>query len=78
MTNSEGQWHLDKKVNVTHMLGTAAIVVSLLSWAGAMDKRVTILETKEQSASQYRLELLASIKELNRKMDKLFESTNGR
>jgi len=70
---SDEQWHLDKRVNVTHMVGTAAIVIGLFSWAGAMDKRVTILETKEESASAYRAELMSSIRDLNRKIDRLLE-----
>lgn len=41
-------WHLDKRLNVGHLLTTVVIGASVLMWAGTMDKRVTLLEASDQ------------------------------
>lgn len=39
-------WYFRKEINVSHILATATIAVSAFAWAGAMDRRVTVLETR--------------------------------
>lgn len=42
-------WHLDKTLNVTHLLATISIVGSLFMFANSMDRRVAVLEEKMQA-----------------------------
>lgn len=42
-------WHLDKTLNISHLLTTAVIAGSLFAYAGGMDKRVAVLEEKMQA-----------------------------
>ena len=42
-------WHLDKTLNVSHLLTTVVIAGSLFAYANNMDRRVAILEEKMQS-----------------------------
>lgn len=42
-------WHLDKTLNVSHLLTTVVIAGSLFAYANNMDRRVAILEEKMQA-----------------------------
>ncbi len=42
-------WHLDKTLNITHLLATISIVGSLFMFANSMDRRVAVLEEKMQA-----------------------------
>lgn len=39
-------WHLDKRLNISHLLMTITIVVGLFAWGSAIDRRVAILEER--------------------------------
>lgn len=39
-------WHLDKRVNLGHLLTTLSLAVAIFVWASAMDRRVAVLEEK--------------------------------
>lgn len=39
-------WHLDKRLNISHLLMTVTIVVGLFAWGSAIDRRVAILEER--------------------------------
>ena len=39
-------WHLDKTLNVSHLLTTVVIAGSLFAYANNMERRVAILEEK--------------------------------
>ena len=49
-------WHLDKTLNVSHLLTTVVIAGSLFAYANNMDRRVAILEEKMrvQAAENHR------------------------
>lgn len=47
---SERQWHLDRRLNISHIITTLSLAVGLVVWAGAMDRRVAVLE--ERAAAQ--------------------------
>lgn len=63
---STSQWHLKKEVNVSHMIGTIAIVVTMLSWANKMDNRVTVLEIQQVGTHE-------QLVEINKKLDRIVE-----
>lgn len=37
-------WHLDKRVNVGHILTTVVLAISAFSWGSAMDRRLAVVE----------------------------------
>lgn len=39
-------WHLDKRVNLGHLLTTLSLAVAIFAWGSAMDRRVAVLEEK--------------------------------
>lgn len=69
----EDQWHLDKRLNVGHILTTMTLVGAILSIWSDMDKRVTRLEVQQEQTQRVFEEVKQSLREINKKMDKLTE-----
>ena len=57
-------WHLDKTLNVSHLLTTLVIAGSLFAYANNMDRRVAILEEKMQVQSQENKRASDEVREL--------------
>ena len=57
-------WHLDKTLNVSHLLTTVVIAGSLFAYANNMDRRVAILEEKMQVQAQENARSGAEVREL--------------
>ena len=57
-------WHLDKTLNVSHLLTTVVIAGSLFAYANNMDRRVAILEEKMQAQAMQNQQSAADVKEL--------------
>ena len=81
-------WHLDKTLNVSHLLTTIVVAGSLFAYANNMDKRVAILEEKMQTqatenkrASEEVKELATDVKHelraLRTELLRLMQSKNG-
>lgn len=45
-------WHLDKTLNVTHVLSVIALIVTVITYTGSVERRVVVLE--ERLAQQSR------------------------
>ena len=43
--SDDRRWHLDKRLNVGHLITTLALAASVVAWGNTMDKRVTVSET---------------------------------
>lgn len=75
--NYESQWHLDKRLNVGHLLMTFSIAAGAFWWAMGVDKRVqsnedAIIHHKEMVTSKQG-DINKSIRRLDRKIDKMDE-----
>ena len=57
-------WHLDKTLNVSHLLTTLVIAGSLFAYANNMDRRVAILEEKMQAQAMQNQQSAEDVKEL--------------
>lgn len=57
-------WHLDKTLNVSHLLTTVVIAGSLFAYANNMDRRVAVLEEKMQAQAVQNQQSAADVKEL--------------
>ena len=63
-------WHLDKRVNVSHILGTILIAGSLFTYANSIDKRVTVLETNAVFSQNIQKEIKSELKGINDKLER--------
>lgn len=66
-------WHLDKRLNVGHILTTITLAVGIFVWANKMDNRITVLEVQQQNTAATGVEIKNQLLELNRKIDRLIE-----
>ena len=57
-------WHLDKTLNVSHLLTTLVVAGSMFAYANNMDKRVAILEEKMQVQATENQRSQTEVKEL--------------
>lgn len=64
MVEDRRHWHLDKTLNVSHLLTTIVIAGSLFAYANNMDRRVAILEEKMQAQAMQNSQSQAEVKEL--------------
>lgn len=61
-------WHLDKTLNVSHLLTTVVIAGSLFAYANNMDRRVAVLEEKMQAQAQAQSRAHSDVKDLAREV----------
>lgn len=78
-------WHLDKRLNVSHLLTTLALATSIFVWASAIERRVSvhdaeieILKTANKEAiSLLRDELRELRNEIRYLRAEITQNTNG-
>jgi hypothetical protein len=86
---SDGAWHLDKKVNLSHIVATLMLAAAIFTWGSKIEQRIALVEsasqrqasidqTQDQEFRRYVVEMRDDIRELSRKIEKLIESRGGR
>lgn len=77
-------WQLDRKVGVGHLVSTAILAVSAVTWAAGVDKRIDqnamanqYTQEKQQEQKQkvesLRQEIKTDLRAINSKLDRLIE-----
>ena len=85
MDDMQPHWHLDKRLNVGHILTTIIIAGSMFTWASGMEARMARLSTdvanikstqadKDEALRREMSYLRSSIDKLSDKLDRLIES----
>ena len=67
------KWHIEKGINIGHILTTIALVIGFFSWANQQDRRITVLEVQQQNTVQMGKDIKDQLNELSRKIDRLIE-----
>lgn len=76
------KWHIEKTINLSHLITTIGLAASVMIWASKMDTRVTVLEAAaavqtrqneraEQEAKDMKTTIAVQYVQLNDKLDKL-------
>ena len=82
-------WHLDKKVNLSHIVATLTLAAAMFTWGSKIEQRIALVEAsstrqaqvdqaQDQEFRRYVVEMRADIREMSRKIDKLIESRGQR
>lgn len=85
----ETSWHLDKKVNISHILATLTLAAAIFTWGSKIEQRVALVEAstarqaqvdqaQDQEFRRYVVEMRENVREMSRKIDKLIESRGAR
>lgn len=56
------EWHIDKKITVGHLVTTLVVGISAVMYMDTIEKRVTVLEEKQELIREMVAEDLKSIK----------------
>jgi hypothetical protein len=86
---SDGAWHLDKKVNLSHIVATLMLAAAIFTWGSKIEQRIALVESasqrqasidqaQDQEFRRYVVEMREDIRELSRKIEKLIDSRGGR
>lgn len=72
-------WHLDKRVNVGHLLTTVGLIVGVMVWGSKMESRIAVVENTVALQSNTTQKELSEIKDsLRRIEDKLERKADRR
>jgi len=77
-------WHLDKRLNVGHLIITALFATSMFAWAATLDKRISANELKidnvtnmmnnsEERSIKAMESMSSNFNRMNDKLDRLIE-----
>lgn len=82
------RWHLDKRLNVGHLLTTLTIAAAVFIWASKVDTRISLLEQtvstwvlmqdkrdgmQDEQLRRLANETLENVRSINNKMERLVE-----
>ena len=87
--SNDSAWHLDKKVNLSHIVATLTLAAAIFMWGSKTEQRIALVEassTRQAQVDQAQdqefrrsvVEMREDIRELSRKIDKLIDSRGGR
>ena len=87
--DADTAWHLDKKVNISHILATLTLAAAIFTWGSTIEQRIALVEAsstrqaqvdqaQDQEFRRYVVEMRDDIHELSRKIDKLIEARGAR
>ena len=85
----DSSWHLDKKVNVSHIIATLMLAGAIFAWGSKIEQRIALVEasaTRQAQVDQAQdqdfrrsvVEMREDIHDLSRKIDKLIETRGQR
>ena len=70
-------WHLDKRINVTHLLTTLSFIFALVVWEFNQDVEIKILKAHvnnlDQEAKEWKTDVRHQLRDLNMKMDDIIK-----
>jgi hypothetical protein len=69
----DSHWSLDKRVNLSHILTTMAMIMSLFIWGNKIDQRVTTLEAQTKNSEVTTGLLYKRLERIEDKLDRLIE-----
>ena len=86
---NDSAWHLDKKVNISHIIATLMLAAAMFTGGSKSEQRIALVEAsatrqaqvdqaQDQEFRRYVVEMRDDIHELSRKIDKLIENRGVR
>jgi predicted Holliday junction resolvase-like endonuclease len=89
MPEQQERWHLDKRVQVSHIVATAVAVISVVVYINKIDQRVAVVETqiisqkeRDERQDRYQAEMqklmYEQLTKIDEKLNRLIERQNVR
>lgn len=61
--SQDSKWHLDKRVNISHIVATVILAGSIFKWGSGIENRIAVLEAQKQQESEYIQQQIQGIRE---------------
>lgn len=71
-------WHIDKRVQITHLITTLVVVVSTVLYIAKIEQRIAVLETQATAQRESFAVLRDQLGRVESKLDRLIERWNGK
>jgi GrpB-like predicted nucleotidyltransferase (UPF0157 family) len=71
-------WHLDKRLNIGHIISTAILAIAAFSYASKIDNRITSLEVAMNYQRDTNTQVTEQLVSINNKLDRLIERLSVR
>lgn len=76
-TTEQNSWHIDKKMTVGHIITTLTVGVACFLYITAMEKRISLLEAKQEILKEEQLGLAATMErgfeKLDLRLDRIYD-----
>lgn len=66
-------WHLDKRVSLSHIGSTLAVLVGLMIWGGTVETRLALGQQERKQQTAILMEIKEEAQETNSKLDEYLE-----
>lgn len=73
----DNRWHLDKRLNIGHIITTIMLAIAVFTYASGIDKRITVLEESKKYQETTNKQVTEQLKSINDKLDRLIERLSG-
>ena len=70
----DNRWHMNKSVNLTHILTTLTLAAALFVWGGKLETRIALVEQAQSHQTQGLEEIKGYLKEIRQDMKELQRS----
>ncbi|MFM8899162.1 MAG: hypothetical protein ACKOF9_04330 [Burkholderiales bacterium] len=77
-TEPADDWHLDRRLQITHILSTVAMVVGATLYLGDIRKDVEVLKVQQLAQNEQKRDIQAKLEKLDAKLDRLIEAKSMR
>jgi hypothetical protein len=61
--SQDSKWHLDKRVNISHIVATVILAGSIFKWGSGIENRIAVLESQKQQEAEYFQQQLQSLRD---------------
>jgi hypothetical protein len=51
-TSTDSAWHLDKKVNISHIIATLMLAAAIFTWGSKIEQRIALVEASSTRQAQ--------------------------
>ena len=68
--DSDNRWHLDKRVQISHIIATLVVAASAIAYLRGLEQRLVILETDARHARERSVEQDAALRRITEALDR--------
>ena len=72
--DDQDHWHLDKRVNVSHLFATFSVISGLVIWGMTVESRLAVLETRSVNNHEVMKEMRNDIRAIRTGVEEIWKT----